>query len=130
MKIVLLALFVALNLCIHAQEMNCKKFKTGYFQNVDHKDGDLFIKRTNKFQFETDKVSGVELKLKVTWINDCTYKLQLISGNDVWNSNPHLPSDTKVIVQIIETGEDYYIQVSKIEGIDDIEYRSKIQIVR
>ncbi len=130
MRIILIIILCVLTQFGFSQDMNCGKFKTGYFQNIDSKDGNTFIKRTKKYQIETDKSSGVEVKLKIIWINDCSYRLSFIKGNSKWDNEEHVPNNPDLIVEIIETGEDYYIQVAKFQGMNDFKYRSKIKLIK
>ena len=113
----------------YGQNTDCTKFKTGYFQNIDSKDGNTFIKRTKKFQYETDIVTGAKIKLKVTWLNDCTYKLHYIKGNSIWDAEGHT-NNLDLIVTITSVGDDYYNQVSYFEGIEGSKYQSRIKIVK
>jgi hypothetical protein len=130
MKTILVILLFVLPRIGFSQDLDCKKFKTGYFQNIDSDGGNTFIKRKKKYQIETDTSTGAEIKLKITWINDCSYKLSLISGNSKWDEQEQLPNNPDLIVVIIETGKDYYIQVANFEGLDGIEYRSKIKLIK
>ena len=95
----------------YAQKPSCVDFKTGYFQNIDSRDSSNFIKRTKDYQYEHEKSSGVKLKLKVTWIDECTYRLTLIKGNSKWNKAAQVKDNPDLIVEIVQTGPDYYIQV-------------------
>ena len=128
MKSILLVL-LTLSHIVFTQDLDCQKFRTGNFLNVDDKNGNTIIKRTEKYQFET-KSSGIRIKLKITWIDDCTYRLSFIRGRAPWKKKHRRAGNPAVIVKIVETGEDYYIQVSKFEGVDDFEYRSKIEILK
>ncbi len=93
-------LFFSLSNC-NAQEINCKSFRIGTFKNVvDGKPTGTIIKRDENFQIEINEERGLETKDKVTWIDECTYRLS--SVHDKSNS-PNL------IVRITETGEDYYL---------------------
>ena len=122
-------IFLAYSQLGFSQKNNCQIFKTGYFQNIDNNGKITLIKRSENFQFETDKSTGEKVKLKITWINECSYKLSIIKGNSKWKKENHVDKYPDLIVNIIETGEDYYIQVAKFEGISDFGYTSKIIIV-
>lgn len=114
----------------YSQDIDCSKFKTGYFQNIDSKDGNTFIKRTKKYQYETDVATGVKIKLKVVWLNECTYKLTLIKGNAKWKKEKQIPNNPDLIVKITSVGDDYYTQVAHFVGIEDFTYTSRIKRVK
>jgi hypothetical protein len=112
------------------QDLPCDTFKTGYFQNIDSVLGSTFIKRTANYQYEMHKSTGAKIKLAITWMDDCTYRLKFVSGNSKWKKMQKGVTEHKdLIVMIVETGEDYYIQTAKFEGMDDFIYRSKIERV-
>ncbi len=77
MKLIFVVALVALSQFGYSQNLDCQKFKTGYFQNIDTVNGHIFIKR-KKFQIEKDKNTGIEIKLEITWVDNCTYKLSCV----------------------------------------------------
>ena len=94
---------VSLLFCVNmkAQEVNCNKFKTGTFEHfVDGKFTGTIIKRGIDFQFETNKKKRVQTKDKITWLDDCSFKLTMVGGGD---------NDSNLIIRIIETGESHYV---------------------
>ena len=127
-------LFVCLLVCAShfasGQEKECEKFKVGHFQNIENGVGNTLIERTKDYQIERDEASGMEIKLRVTWLDECTYKLKFIEGNDKWNEKGQTWNNPDLIVNIVETGPDYYLQVAKFEGVTDFEYRSKIKKIK
>ena len=64
------------------QTLNCVQFKTGDFMYVDSSGISWDIKRTKKQQTERNKKDGTIIKHKITWLNDCEYKL-----TQVWTSD-------------------------------------------
>jgi len=90
--------------------LDCSSVKTGKFKLPDEIVGETIIERSDKFQIEENKKYGFKLKLKVTWINDCTYQLEFIE--DLLNpENKDLPT-TIVTCSIKEITENGYIQIS------------------
>ncbi|HTF04302.1 MAG TPA: hypothetical protein VK826_09755 [Bacteroidia bacterium] len=58
----------------------CKPFRTGTFYNPSAPH--LTITRDSLYQVETDTRTGDVSKFKVTWVDDCTYKLEFIESTD------------------------------------------------
>jgi hypothetical protein len=114
----------------YAQSPECQNFRIGKFQNIDKDGPGTLIKRTEKYQFEKNKTKGTKIKLQINWIDECTYRLKLIKGNRQWNKLDHVPNSPDLIVKITETGSDYYKQVSVFEGLEDLEYESRLKILK
>ncbi len=93
------------------QNLDCSSVKTGKFKSSDEIVGETIIERTDQFQIEENKKHAYKLKLKVTWINDCTYQLEPVE--DLLNpENQDLPTMilTCTITEITENG---YILISR-----------------
>jgi hypothetical protein len=58
----------------------CQQFRTGTFYNPSAPH--LTITRDSLYQVETDTRTGDISKFKVTWVDDCTYKLEFIESTD------------------------------------------------
>jgi tetratricopeptide (TPR) repeat protein len=103
--------------------IDCTNLKTGKFEIYDEQSGLTKIERTEKFQIEENTKIGYKLKLKVTWINNCTYQLQPIE--DLLNpENKELP--TMIVTSIITKKTDKgYIQVSS-SNIDPTEVETEL----
>ena len=76
----LLMLIFSICLLMHCENANknrhCTDVKNGHFVLNDKITGEsYFIERNDSFQIETTKSSGLKKKARVTWINDCVYKL-------------------------------------------------------
>ena len=54
-------------------ENDCRKFRTGQYETFDAIGERSVISRTKKYQLES--TSGRERRLRILWIDDCTYKL-------------------------------------------------------
>jgi Tfp pilus assembly protein PilF len=107
--------------------MDCSTLKTGKFEINDEISGITKIERTEQFQIEENTKLGYKLKLKVTWINDCTYQLQPIE--DLLNpENKDLPTMivTSKITEITDKG---YIQVSS-SNIDPTKVKTELTKVK
>src|SRR5690606_14395336 len=84
--------------------LNCQKFRTGTFINIDEKGDNDVIRRTEKFQYEMDAETGSKIKLKITWIDNCTYQLEFVEGNKAWEEQvgPNFDKSLILIVTIEE----------------------------
>lgn len=119
-----LTLFLSLSLL---GQSDCEKFRTGKFQNVD---GDVLksrIERNESIQIE--KYGEIEVRLQIHWMDDCTYRLEFIEGNDAWWARGGKDRPTPdLIVRITETQENSYLQES--HAVDDVDFIYKSQIVK
>jgi len=91
------------------QKTGCKNFKNGKFQIIDAETGNSIIERNGSKQIEYGKESKMKLELKVKWLNDCSYTLELNKVIENPN-NIKLPEGLILTVVIIETKENSYIQ--------------------
>lgn len=129
MKIlILIFVLIAFPFTNFSQPKDCQKFRTGNFVNVDEDGPGTLIKRTEKYQIEKNSKTGVKIKLKVEWLDDCTYQLKLVKGNGKWKKQNNSNPDMVLMVRIVEVGTDYYKLVAKIEGVDDFKYKSTIKV--
>jgi len=110
--------------------LNCQKFRTGTFINIDEKGDNDVIRRTEKFQYEMDAETGSKIKLKITWIDNCTYQLEFVEGNKAWEEQvgPNFDKSLILIVTIEEVGADYYIQTAVFKGVEMVPYKSKMKL--
>jgi Tfp pilus assembly protein PilF len=105
--------------------IDCTNLKTGKFKSYDELTGETIIERTDKYQIEENTKHGYKLKLEVTWIDDCTYRLKPIE--DLLNpENKELP--TMILTcTITEKTEKGYIQISS----SDIDPRKiKMELIK
>lgn len=66
--------------CFCAEAQDCGKYKTGVFE-VDNMDGTVsVIKRTKKYQIESNR--DIKTKDRIVWLSDCSYKLIPIKIKD------------------------------------------------
>jgi len=93
---------------------NCTSVRTGTFQIESARNGPTKIKRNKNYQVEENKSLGYKLKLKIDWVDECTYTLTPIE--DLANSKNRKVPSRVLTCQIIEVNTDNYIQVSSAEG--------------
>ncbi len=107
-------------------QTDCSKFKTGKFQNVEDGVVKSRIERTDSLQYE--KFGDREITLKVTWLNDCSYQLSLLEGNDAfWKSRPKDMPTPDMIVRIVQVDGDAYMQEARLINEDEFKYKSRIE---
>ena len=115
-KTSILLLFLITSLAWTRDELNCNQFKTGKFTLTEkEKAGTYIVERDHSFQTETDVSRGVTIKFKVTWINDCTYHLNIVEGQDETMNSYR---GKTLIVRILETYPDGYKFEVRMEGSD------------
>lgn len=108
----------------HAQE-NCQNFRTGNFQNMENGILKATIQRNDSIQRE--QYGEKEVKLRIDWIDECSYRLKFLEGNEAfWNSRPKGMSTPDLIVRIIDVNGNKSIQESKFDIDGDFVYRSEI----
>jgi len=87
------------------KNIDCADVKTGKFKSIGKTEGVTIIERTANYQIEENSKHGYKLKLKVTWIDGCTY--QLVPVEDLLDSaNKDFPKMilTCAITKITEKG--------------------------
>jgi hypothetical protein len=83
----------------------CKKFRTGTFYAVDMPE--VVITRDEKFQTETNTITGKTTKMSITWTSDCTYELRVVKASD--KKDKKMWKKIKVLtITITSTSEDAY----------------------
>lgn len=127
MKYLILGFFLSISTITFGQELDCKKFKNGKFILPDSEFGNSIIKRRGSTQIEYHERTQKKMKLKVTWIDDCTYTLKIKNPKNA-PTNKGIGNMT-LFVEILEIKEDSYIQRSYIEGLD-FELISEIYILK
>lgn len=123
MKLNLLIIITLICSAAYAQN-DCVKFKAGKFQNIENGIIKSVIQRNDSIQLES--FGEKEIKLRITWIDDCTYKLKLIWGNDAfWNGRPKNMTTPDLIVTITKINGNEYSQEAKSDG-EEFVYKSNI----
>jgi len=122
-----LLIFILLIACkSHAQEFSCINFKTGRFETYVNDKFSSKVVRSKKFQKEYTPKTGVKVKLKVEWIDDCTYKLTFVKANKKFYKNRNGKKVfPELIVRIIDGNETEYIFVSSFIGVKDFIHKAK-----
>ncbi len=71
-------------------KVNCSLWHIGQFEIVDDK-RNIHIERTESMQLETDRNSGLFTKFAINWVDNCTYQLKFLEGEEgvysVWQNN-------------------------------------------
>lgn len=123
-KNILVALLIMVCGFSYSQE-NCGKFKTGDFQNIEN--GILKAKIQRNDSIQTEQYGEKKIKLKINWIDECSYRLKFLEGNEAfWNSRPKDKPTPNLIVRIINVAGNKYTQESKFEIDNDFIYKSEI----
>ncbi|MGN6647227.1 MAG: hypothetical protein ACTHJT_11935 [Cytophaga sp.] len=105
--IAVIGLFVSFGL--FGQQQNCQQFKNGKFKIIGDQGQEYIIVRKGNRQTEYDTREKTKVELVVTWIDSCTYTLQL--KQDVSKpSQSTFPPEMVLTVVILETKENSYIQ--------------------
>jgi len=106
---------------------DCSNVKTGNFQIESIRNGVTKIARNLDYQIEENEALGYKLKLKIDWVDECTYTLTPVENM----ANPEQKDIPKMVLtcQIVEVNTGHYIQVS---SSDDSErpLTSQIDIVQ
>jgi len=110
------------------ESLDCSKFRVGTFHMMTDYSGLSIIKRNNNFQIETNQKLGTKVKLKVQWIDNCTYKLTLVKGKKKGDKEYKF-AKMPLIVTIVSTDGNSYTQISKFEGYDE-EYKNVIKKIK
>jgi hypothetical protein len=107
-------------------QSDCKLFKTGKFQSIENGVIKTTFERDDSFQIEK---SGEKLiKLKIEWIDDCTYLLIFLEGNDAWWEARGTNRPTHdLIVRIFEVDGNSYSQEARFMNENEFKYKSIIR---
>jgi hypothetical protein len=113
-----ITLFVFNSVFSQDKKTQCEKYHSGTFFTSDKRANvkdTVIYKREKNYQTEYIIKNGKvfkELKVKIIWINDCTYILRNYKHPN--NKSNFIVGDIKS--KIIETGEDYFIVKAKAKG--------------
>ncbi|TLX72610.1 hypothetical protein E9993_17390 [Labilibacter sediminis] len=108
-------------------QSGCEKFKTGKFHNVENGSVKSKIERNDSIQIEQH--GNIFVKLKIEWMDECSYRLIFIEGNEAWRKSKLGDRSTPdLIVRITDVRENSYLQEAKFA--DDMEFKYKSTIVK
>ena len=117
MKNIILFLFCFFSLALSAQQVeDCQKFKDGLFVLKSER-GTYFITRKGNRQIEKYSYKKGQIILEVEWINDCTYTLKLLKEKGK-KSKTSFPKELVLTVEIIETNDNSYFQITTANSIE------------
>ena len=91
------------------QFKECDHFRNGKFQITEENMENSIIERNGDVQIEYGEFSQLKVELKVSWVDDCNYTLELVQVLE----NPkgiNVSMGMMLYVEIIETKENSYIQ--------------------
>ncbi len=105
---------------------DCKLFKTGKFQSIEDGVVKTTFERDKSFQIE--RIGEKIIKLKIEWLDDCTYLLIFLEGNDAWwEARGRNRPTNDLIVRIIEVDGNSYSQEARFMNEDEFKYKSIIR---
>ena len=103
------------NLSCKQENMDCSRLKTGKYKIEDERTGTTLIERNEEFQFEVNEKYNYNSKLKIKWLDDCTY--QLSSLDEDIDPNDEM-SSIVITCTITEINDKGYVQVSSSDKSD------------
>lgn len=131
MRYLILFPFLLIALLSSAQTKDCQRFRNGTFRIDDPETGTSTI-ITRKGAVQRERMGDSEARLKVVWLNDCTYTLELMTGkkSDKKNMKASGFDPTMVVkVEILETAADYYVQRAT-AALYDVVFESKVHKIK
>ena len=105
--IAVIGLFISFGL--FGQQQSCHQFKNGKFKIIGDQGQQYIIVRKGNRQIEYDTRAKTKIELVVTWIDSCTYTLQLKKGTTK-SGESTFPQEMVLTVVILEMKENSYIQ--------------------
>lgn len=112
MKLLLLTLLIfILTLGLHAQSLDCKKFRNGKFKST-LEGRTAIIERSGSIQKEyfINLKDSLKISFDVKWLDDCTYTLT--PTKESFEKYPRLPQNALITVKITNTTPNSYTQNS------------------
>lgn len=118
-KIIVSALF--LSSCSEPESnksLDCSSIKNGKFEyRNEFSNTPVIIERNDSIQVETNESTGLTMKLKVGWLDNCKYQLTLVSfvadGKDSLVDPSSFPP---IKTEVVKVTKNYYVCQSKMEG--------------
>lgn len=107
--------------------LDCTDFKTGHFETYDKDHPSTMVVRTRKFQKEYVPETGVKIKLGISWMDDCTYKLKFVKANKkFWANQKDRKVHPELIVKIVQVNGNEYYHESWFTDVEDFVYKAKV----
>jgi hypothetical protein len=107
-------------------QSDCKKFTVGKFRNIEKGIVKSEIQRNDSIQVEQD--GNQVIKLKIVWINECSYRLIFLEGNNEWwEAKGRNRATPDLIVRITSIEGNSYWQEAKFITEEEFRYRSRIE---
>jgi len=121
MKMIFILLILTILIIACNSSNNCEDFRTGKF-TYTVMDSNWVVERNDSLQTEYCEELGVNMELKISWINQCTYMLKF---NRFLQNEAGFPSNEKHVVHstIISSGKDHFITLSEIKGTGSNKYK-------
>lgn len=96
--------------CRQETKLDCKQFKSGLLRfHAELNNMTYSIKRNSSRQFETELETGKQSEWKITWLNECEYKLKLLKDNHGLVKSLEGKAAPEFTYRIISTTSNYYI---------------------
>ena len=107
-------------------QSDCNLFRTGKFLSIEDDIIKTTIERDEFFQIE---MSGEKLiKLKIEWLDECTYLLIFLEGNDAWwEARGRNRPTHDLIVRITDVDGNSYSQEARFMNENEFKYKSIIR---
>ena len=122
LTLTLIILFTSISCSNKRSPLNCKKMKTGKFTGLFPMGGKqtrFNIIRNDSIQIETNEDNGAVGKLRISWPDDCTYKLKFISTTEKLNKDELYFREKAILTtRIVETTDMYYVFKTKADLVD------------
>jgi len=130
-RVMLSLMLLSFAAAAQAQPTNCADFRNGVFRIDDEETGTTTM-ITRKGGKQRERMGDSSSTLKVVWLNDCTYTLELIdrkSRSKGADTGGGFDRTIVLKVEILETGTDHYIQRST-AALYDLVYTSRVDRVK
>lgn len=123
-----LALLIGLTSNIYAQgSLDCQNFKTGKFDTYVNGAVSTKVVRNNKYQIEYVLKTGARIKLKITWIDECSYKLEFVKANKkFYEHRGDKKLHPELIVTITEVNGLEYHHESRFTDVEGHVYKARV----
>jgi len=126
MKNLVVAIIPLLFSSVVFAQSECELFRTGKFQCIE--DGVIKTTFERDESFQVEKIGEKIIKLKIEWLDDCTYLLIFLEGNDAWwEARGRNRPTNDLIVRIIEVDGNSYSQEARFMNEDEFKYKSIIR---